>query len=320
MVVPVAVRLLEVIFMALSDLRLEPLARVMALPVSSVTELALMLIAPVLVRVVPVNSSALSVVIVPPEALIVVPVAVMELALMVELPFIVTVLLLMGMALEDVRLLEVPSMTMLLLFFIVMELAFIVLPSCMVKLLPSDVNALLVFRVDLSESTMLLPVKEDALRFREPPLPDTSIKVEVKSAVELLTFSVLLTMWIESLSKLAELKVTSAFICMRVWLTVEVLFELDSGKLTATLSLSKLTLLKVVALLISSVSFLKSVDPLLKLKLDVIFTVPPMNVQPLQVPLEFNNKVQPAGILIVQPVHVPEGTRDDQDWLLPETV
>ena len=45
-----------------------------------------------------------------------------------------------------------------------------------------------------------------------------------------------------------------------------------------------------------------------------------MNVQSLQVPLEFNNKVQPAGILIVQPVHVPEGTRDDQDWLLPETV
>jgi hypothetical protein len=320
MVVPVAVRLLEVIFMALSDFRFEPLARVMALPVSSVTELALMLIAPVPVRVVLVILRALSVVMVPPEALIVVLVAVMELALMVELPFIITVLLLMGMALEDVRLLDVPSMTMLLLFFIVMELAFIVLPSCMVKLLPSDVNALLVFRVDLSESVTLLPVKEDALRFRDPPLPDTSMKVEVKSAVELLTLSVVLAMWMESLVKLAELKVTSAFICMRVWLTVEVLFELDRGKLTATLSLSKLTLLKVAALLISSVSFLKRVDPLLKLKFDVIFTVPPMKVQPLQVPLEFSKSVQPAGILIVQPVHVPEGMRDDQDWLLPETV
>lgn len=74
------------------------------------------------------------------------------------------------------------------------------------------------------------------------------------------------------------------------------------------------------ALLIRTVSLLKVVAALLKLKFEVIFIVPPLNVQPLQVPDEFNNSVQPAGTLIVQLVQVPEGTREDQLWLLLVTV
>jgi len=99
-----------------------------------------------------------------------------------------------------------------------------------------------------------------------------------------------------------------------------VLFELDIAKLTATLSLEKLTLLKEVDLLISSVSFVKVVVPLLKSKFEVMFTVPPLNVQPLQVPFEFSNRVQPAGTLMVQLLQVPPETRDAQDWLLLVTV
>jgi len=286
----------------------------------AVKELAVIAVLPLVVRLLPVSVMALLDVIVPPEAVIVVLVAVMELALTVELLFIVILLLLTVRALEDVRLLEVPSIVILLLLLIVTELAFIVLPSCMVKLVPSELNALLVFRVELFESTTLLLVKEAALRDMEPLLPETSIKEEVKEAVELLTWSVVLAIWIESLVKVAELNVTLAFICIRVWLIVEVLFELDSAKLTATLSLEKLTLLKEVALLISSVSLLKVVDPLLKSKLEVMFTVPPLNVQPLQVPLEFSRSVQPAGILMVQLLQVPPETRDAQVWLLLVTV
>ena len=72
-------------------------------------------------------------------------------------------------------------------------------------------------------------------------------------------------------------------------------------------------------MLIRTVSLLKLVAALLKVKPEVIFTVPPLNVQPLQVPEEFNNRVHPAGIFIVQPEQVPE-TRDAHDWLLLVTV
>ena len=74
------------------------------------------------------------------------------------------------------------------------------------------------------------------------------------------------------------------------------------------------------ALLIRTVSFLNVVSALLKVKFEVIFTVPPLNVQPLQVPEEFSNRVQPAGTLMVQLLQVPPETRDAQDWLLLETV
>ena len=74
-----------------------------------------------------------------------------------------------------------------------------------------------------------------------------------------------------------------------------------------------MTFQKVVAVLIRTVSLLKVVSALLKVKPDVIFTVPPLNVQPLQVPEEFNNKVQPAGILMVQLVQEPPETSEDQD-------
>ena len=163
--------------------------------------------------------------IVPPEAVIVVLVAVMEEAFNVEPLFIVIVLLEMGRALEAVKLLAVPSMTMLLLFFIVVEpLDLIVLPLCMVKLLPSDTKVLSMVMLELLERTTLLLVKVDPGVVTAPLLPETSIKEEVKSAGVLLVWKVTLEIWIESLVKLAALKVTPAFTCIRTWLTVEVPF------------------------------------------------------------------------------------------------
>jgi len=126
-------------------------------------------------------------VIVPPDAVIVVLVAVMELAFTVELLFMAIVVLLTVRALDDVRVLAVPSIVILLLLLNATELAVNVLPSCMVRAVPSALNALLIFRLELLDSTILLPVKEAALSDKEPLLPATSIKVEVKELLELFT-------------------------------------------------------------------------------------------------------------------------------------
>lgn len=123
MVVPVAVRVLPVTVMALSDFRVLPLPRSMELPLLlasafNVTELALIVAAPVLVIELAVIVRALSDVMLPalpPMALLVI---VIEEAFSVELAFIVMVLPVMGRAFEAVKLLPVPSIVMELPFFI----------------------------------------------------------------------------------------------------------------------------------------------------------------------------------------------------------
>ena len=64
---------------------------------------------------------------------------------------------------------------------------------------------------ELLDSTKLLLVMVEPGVVTAPLLPETSTKLDVKSAGVLLVLNVVLTIWIESLVKLAALKVTFAF-------------------------------------------------------------------------------------------------------------
>src|ERR1700748_2653019 len=90
---------------------------------------------------------------------------------------------------------------------------------------------------------------------------------------------------IESLVSMPDWKLILALAAMRQLVTLSVPLLLEREALMATLSLLNVKLLKFVDVLIRSVSLL-SVVVLLKLNPEVIFTVPPLKVQPLQVPLE----------------------------------
>jgi len=182
----------------------------------AIKELAVIVVLPPATRALPVKVMALSdfSVVAPVRVTVLFVCAVKELALMDE-PSAVRLLPVMVRALSDLRL-EPLARVIALPVCIVMELALMVVASVLFSVVDVIVNPLLVVIPDLSANTTLLLVKEAALRDKEPLLPETSIKEEVKAVVELLTLSVELATWIESLVKLAALKVTLAFICIRV--------------------------------------------------------------------------------------------------------
>ena len=86
----------------------------------------------------------------------------------------------------------------------------------MVNELPSETIELSRVMDDLSENTKLLVVIVDPGVLSAPLLPYTSTKEEVKLAGVLLVLNVTLLTWIESLVKLAALKVTDAATYIRV--------------------------------------------------------------------------------------------------------
>lgn len=109
----------------------------------------------------------------------------------------------------------------------------------------------------------------------------------------------------DDVEKLTALKVMLAATLSLEPEMVAVLFCWVRGALTATLSLLKLTLLKVVALLIRTVSLLKvlvlfQVTELLL----AMLTVPPLKVQSVQVPPVLIVRVTPGVILKMQLVQV----------------
>jgi hypothetical protein len=118
-------------------------------------------------------------------------------------------------------------------------------------------------------------------------------------------FDELLNVERDELVKLAALRFMSAATPSLAPEKVVVLFWEVSLKLTATLSLLKLTLLKEVALLIRTVSLLKvlvlfQVTELLL----AMLTVPPLKVQSVQVPPVLIVRVTPGVILKTQLVQV----------------